>query len=68
VRGRPREREGVPVGRKREVAHPPLERLPTHRTALEVLVERLGEPPFEQRLLPRCVLAEDPLALAAIQR
>jgi len=68
VRRRACERERVPVGGEREVAHPPLERLAAHRAPLEILVELVRKPPFEQRVLPRCVLAEDPLALAAIQR
>jgi hypothetical protein len=68
VRRRTRERERVPVGGQREVAQAPLERLAAHGTALEVLVEPVGEPPFEQRALPRRVFAEDPLAFAAIQR
>jgi hypothetical protein len=68
MRRRPSERERVPVGGQREVAQAPLERLAAHRAALEVFVEPVGEPLFQQRVLPRRVLAEDPLAFAAIQR
>jgi hypothetical protein len=68
VRRGTRERERVPVGGQGEVAQAPLERLAADRTALEVLIEPVGQPPFEQRVLARRVFAEDPLAFAAIQR
>jgi hypothetical protein len=35
---------------------------------VEILVELVGKPLLEERVLSRLVLAKDPLALTAIQR
>ena len=66
VRGRPCERQRVPVGREREVPQPPLERLALDRAAFEVLLEPVRETALADGRVARRVLAEDPLPLAAV--
>jgi hypothetical protein len=67
VRRPPGQRDRVAVRRQREVAQAPRQGAADERAALEILVEPVGKPTLQLGLLPRPVLAEDPLAFSPVQ-